>query len=214
MMSKLNDIESQIARLQREAAELRQQELDIAISKVKDLVQKHGLTAEMIGLAGKRGGARTKKAAAAGGAAPSTPKYRDPKSGKTWTGKGKPPLWIAKARDRSRFLIDKPETELAAPAEAPKAAKPARGGAKEAAAPAVKKATKAAVKANAKAAAPKKAVVVKKAAAKAAQPPAPKAAKAAAKKTAAKKPTAKKAATAKSADTGAAAAAPEGNAGA
>lgn len=214
MMSKLNDIESQIARLQREAAELRQQELDIAISKVKDLVQKHGLTAEMVGLSGKRGGARIKKAAAVGGAAQGTPKYRDPKSGKTWTGKGKPPLWIAKARDRSRFLIDKPESELAAPVEAPTAAKPARGRAKNTAAPAVKKATKVAVKATAKAAAPKKAVVVKKTAAKTAKPPAPKAAKAAPKKAAPKKPTAKKAAAVKSADTSAAVAAPEGNAGA
>ena len=31
--------------------------------------------------------------------------YRDPKSGKTWTGRGKPPNWIAKAKDRSAFLI-------------------------------------------------------------------------------------------------------------
>ena len=33
-------------------------------------------------------------------------KFRDPKSGKTWTGRGKPPLWIAGAKDRQAFLID------------------------------------------------------------------------------------------------------------
>lgn len=208
MMSKLNDIESQIAKLQREAAALRQQELDIAISKVKELVEKHGLTAEMIGLAGKRGGAGIKKAAAP--ASVSIPKYRDPKSGKTWTGKGKPPLWIAKARDRTRFLIDKPEGDVSAPADAEKPAKAAkavkraRGAAKKAGAPAVKKA----VKASAKVAVAKKAAAVKKAPAKAVKAPAPKQAKAPAKKAPAKKAAAKKAVPAKSAEGSAPAAAP------
>jgi DNA-binding protein H-NS len=32
------------------------------------------------------------------------PKYRDPESGVTWSGRGKPPRWIA-ARDRAAFLI-------------------------------------------------------------------------------------------------------------
>lgn len=33
-------------------------------------------------------------------------KYRDPKSGATWSGWARPPLWIKDVRDRSRFLID------------------------------------------------------------------------------------------------------------
>lgn len=32
------------------------------------------------------------------------PKYRDPVSGQTWTGRGKPPAWIA-GKDRDQFLI-------------------------------------------------------------------------------------------------------------
>ncbi|WP_279608803.1 H-NS family nucleoid-associated regulatory protein [Burkholderia anthina] len=32
-------------------------------------------------------------------------KYRDPKSGATWSGKGRAPSWIAKSRNRDRFLI-------------------------------------------------------------------------------------------------------------
>ncbi|MFM0260580.1 H-NS family nucleoid-associated regulatory protein, partial [Paraburkholderia sediminicola] len=31
--------------------------------------------------------------------------YRDPKSGATWSGRGRAPTWIAKAKDRSKFLI-------------------------------------------------------------------------------------------------------------
>jgi len=33
-------------------------------------------------------------------------KYRDPKSGKTWTGRGKPPAWIAGAKNRDAYLIE------------------------------------------------------------------------------------------------------------
>ncbi len=32
------------------------------------------------------------------------PKYRDPESGKTWTGRGVAPKWIA-GKDREAFLI-------------------------------------------------------------------------------------------------------------
>jgi DNA-binding protein H-NS len=34
------------------------------------------------------------------------PKYRDPESGSTWSGRGKPPKWIA-GQDRDSFLIGK-----------------------------------------------------------------------------------------------------------
>lgn len=37
---------------------------------------------------------------------PQPAKYRDPKSGAEWSGRGKPPGWLAGAKDRTRFLID------------------------------------------------------------------------------------------------------------
>src|SRR6202012_2702045 len=33
-------------------------------------------------------------------------KYRDPKTGATWSGKARPPKWLANAKDRSKFLIE------------------------------------------------------------------------------------------------------------
>jgi DNA-binding protein H-NS len=33
------------------------------------------------------------------------PKYRDPKTGATWSGHARPPQWIAGVKDRSKFLI-------------------------------------------------------------------------------------------------------------
>lgn len=40
---------------------------------------------------------------------PQPPKYRDPKSGATWSGRGTAPAWLAGAKDRSKFLIEKAE---------------------------------------------------------------------------------------------------------
>ena len=37
---------------------------------------------------------------------PVPPKYRDPDSGTTWSGRGTAPSWIAAATDRSKFLIE------------------------------------------------------------------------------------------------------------
>lgn len=40
---------------------------------------------------------------------PQPPKYRDPKTGSTWSGRGTAPGWISGAKDRSKFLIEKVE---------------------------------------------------------------------------------------------------------
>ncbi len=37
---------------------------------------------------------------------PQPAKYRDPKSGAEWSGRGKSPAWLAGAKDRTKFLID------------------------------------------------------------------------------------------------------------
>jgi hypothetical protein len=56
--------------------------------------------------------------------------YVDPKSGATWSGRGRAPAWIANAKNRSRFLIDgatagdkKPVATKAAGKKAPAAKK-------------------------------------------------------------------------------------------
>ncbi|CAG9235898.1 hypothetical protein PSP6_690095 [Paraburkholderia tropica] len=56
---------------------------------------------------------RGRKAASAvlGTAAPAkrkrniVPKYRNPKTGETWSGMGRAPVWIRDAKNRDRFLI-------------------------------------------------------------------------------------------------------------
>jgi DNA-binding protein H-NS len=39
---------------------------------------------------------------------PVVPKYRDPETGKTWSGRGNVPAWIA-GKDRDAFLIERDE---------------------------------------------------------------------------------------------------------
>lgn len=37
---------------------------------------------------------------------PQPARYRDPETGKTWSGFGHAPAWITEAKDRAKFLID------------------------------------------------------------------------------------------------------------
>ncbi|MFL9898891.1 H-NS family nucleoid-associated regulatory protein [Paraburkholderia fungorum] len=62
-------------------------------SKVKAAAKKASMT---VGVAAGKGQPRGPQAA----------KYRDPKSGATWSGRGPAPAWLASAKDRTSFLID------------------------------------------------------------------------------------------------------------
>ncbi len=83
--------------LEAQIAAARKAENADAIAKVKALVAEHGLTAQDIFGGAKRG----PKASGAGKVAP---KYRDPATGTTWTGRGKAPKWID-GKDRAQFAI-------------------------------------------------------------------------------------------------------------
>ena len=78
---------AQRARLEKERA--------ADVNTVKVLVAKHGLKwADVKPEAGTR--SATSKVAA---------KYRDPETGKEWSGRGKAPLWIRDHEDRTPFMI-------------------------------------------------------------------------------------------------------------
>jgi hypothetical protein len=63
---------------------------------------RRGRKAADTGIARKAGtGGKVRRTAAGNGAA--LPKYQDPKSGKTWTGRGRHPLWLK--GDPSQYLI-------------------------------------------------------------------------------------------------------------
>jgi len=87
LLAQKAELEAQIAAAQAEAKAK-------AVTEARALIQEHGLTAADVFPQGKG------KAKGSVGA----PKYRDPATGATWTGRGKPPNWI-KDKDRAEFLI-------------------------------------------------------------------------------------------------------------
>lgn len=87
-------------------------EKDAVLAKVKDAIRSFDLTVEEVfGGSAKRTSKNAKSVPAkrapkgAGQA-----KYSDPKTGATWSGFGRAPAWIASAKDRKKFLVDKQST--------------------------------------------------------------------------------------------------------
>ncbi|SDI70891.1 DNA-binding protein H-NS [Paraburkholderia steynii] len=107
-MATLQKVQAQIAKLQAQAEALVVKQSSGVIAKIRDIMDKHGLTTADIeahvGGSKKRGRKPGVKVAAKSAA--SAAKYRDPKTGATWTGHGRAPAWIANAKDRSKFLTD------------------------------------------------------------------------------------------------------------
>ena len=130
------DIQAQIRDLTVAAEEARKAELSQALDSIRELIQQYGLTQDdLLGLFKKRRGrtAGAKAAPATKGVA----KYRDPETGRTWTGQGKPPNWIKDAPDRSAYLIEgsaAPATKKSGRRIAKRAVAAKRAGRKKAAA--------------------------------------------------------------------------------
>lgn len=93
-MSNYKALLEQKAALDAQIADALKIEKGTAVAQVRNLAAQYGLTAEDVFPA-----ASTKGAGNAG-----APKYRDPATGVTWTGRGKPPNWIL-GKDREQFLI-------------------------------------------------------------------------------------------------------------
>lgn len=76
------------------------QEVGAAIDQIRALMSEYGLTPEdiVVKRRGRKPGQKT-----------STPKrewpplFRDPKTGKTWSGRGRAPAWLGKNRERFRI---------------------------------------------------------------------------------------------------------------
>lgn len=97
------EIQSQIEALKEEAKAAREAEIAEVLEDVRQKVAAYGLTPQDV-FGRKRVAKGTKAASPAKPAA--AVKYRDPKSGATWSGKGRAPGWIAKARNRDKFLVE------------------------------------------------------------------------------------------------------------
>ncbi|WP_206996781.1 H-NS family nucleoid-associated regulatory protein [Trinickia mobilis] len=113
-MATLEQIQAKLKQLQAQADALISKKAKAAVDQIRALMLKHGLTTEDIEAKAKAkraakgmsaGVAAGKTKAASDGTGKVAPKYLHPKTGATWTGRGRAPAWIAGAKDRSRFLI-------------------------------------------------------------------------------------------------------------
>ena len=111
----LKTIESQIRKLQARAQTMRERDRKPVIAAIVKQMKAHEISLDEIGEAfGKRRAPRTATKVASTRASktarkPVAPKFRDPESGATWSGRGRTPRWIVEAeqsgKDRSSFAI-------------------------------------------------------------------------------------------------------------
>lgn len=95
-MASLKDLLAQQAILQEQIESARKAERAGVIAQIRTIVDEYGLSEEMIFKAGRGPSPQSGKKV--------EPKYRNPATGQTWSGRGKPPAWIAN-QDREQFLI-------------------------------------------------------------------------------------------------------------
>ena len=92
------ELQAKIADLQAQAARVKAEEKAQAIEAARAMIDSYGITAKDLGLdkvkakSGPKSGNKV------------SPKYRDPATGATWSGRGKTPRWINGA-DRSQYAI-------------------------------------------------------------------------------------------------------------
>ena len=96
MTGTLKELIAQRKELDAQIQNARDIEMSSAVAQVRSIVAEFGLSqAEVFPMS--RGGSRGKGGTVA-------PKYLNPTTGATWTGRGKPPAWIA-GKDRAQFEI-------------------------------------------------------------------------------------------------------------
>ncbi|WP_354677862.1 H-NS histone family protein [Cupriavidus plantarum] len=100
-MPTYKELLAQRTELEQQIAAAREQEVGTAIARIQELMTQYGLSPEdiIVKRRGRKPGSKSAKKAAP------VALYRDPKTGKTWSGRGREPGWIA-GKKRDRFLIE------------------------------------------------------------------------------------------------------------
>jgi DNA-binding protein H-NS len=104
-MATYKELLEQMRSLQNELSKTREKEVQDVIEAIRAKVAEYGLTEkDIFGARGGRGKAT----------ATLPPKYRDPKTGAEWSGRGRPPAWIKGVKRPNDFLIVDASTDTAA----------------------------------------------------------------------------------------------------
>ena len=96
-MATYKELLKQQEALTQQIEEARKKEIADAVAQVRALISDYGLTQQDVFSSGRKSGKSS-----TGVKVP--PKYRDPATGQTWTGRGKAPKWIQN-ENREKFAI-------------------------------------------------------------------------------------------------------------
>ncbi len=97
-MATYRQLTVQLERLQQKIDKEREKAIADAIADIREKIEEYDITPEELGFRPVGGAAATAKPKRT-----SPPKYQNPKTGETWSGRGRAPAWLGK--NRERFLI-------------------------------------------------------------------------------------------------------------
>ncbi|WP_126221038.1 H-NS family nucleoid-associated regulatory protein [Burkholderia vietnamiensis] len=97
-MATYKELKAQMDALAEKAEAARLAEYQAVVDDIRAKVAEYGISEKDI-----FGTRRTRSAKQAQAAVEA--KYRDPRTGATWSGRGRAPAWIKDAKNRNRFLI-------------------------------------------------------------------------------------------------------------
>jgi len=100
-MATYQELMAKKAELDAQLESMRATEVASVIAQIQALMADYGLSVD--DLMPKRGRGHPARATADASKAPLPAKYLDPKTGKTWSGRGRAPAWLGKRPER--FLI-------------------------------------------------------------------------------------------------------------
>lgn len=118
-MNTYNDLQKQIQQLQTRLDAVSQKERANAIGEIKKKMSAYGIEASELGTArkkrakpataaksarGRKPSAKTAKKVAKSATAMREVRFRDPASGATWSGRGRPPRWL-EGKEREQFEV-------------------------------------------------------------------------------------------------------------
>ncbi|PXW16051.1 H-NS family nucleoid-associated regulatory protein [Paraburkholderia caballeronis] len=95
-MPSYKQLTAQLEKLHKEVAAAREKEIADAIADIRAKIAEYDITPEELGFSSRPANGARKR--------PLPPRYRNPKTGETWSGRGRAPGWLA-GKNRDRFLI-------------------------------------------------------------------------------------------------------------
>ena len=93
LQQQINQAEAKINELREKLVQQKNIEREQVVASIKELIKTHQLAASDLGFTIKKSTARMKRARVDKGVTVA-PKYADPSTGKTWSGRGKAPAWL------------------------------------------------------------------------------------------------------------------------